>query len=110
MDPVFRRLSDEGALTSACTWVPADRMSSCTNEVIELGQLDNESIPIILIERSFLKVFLYESGLELKTCLFLWLRVSDIERHVPDCIHTYIMFLYPRLVQEFGSAIRQLYF
>lgn len=46
-------------------------MSSSTHEVIELREFNNKSIPIVLVEWTFLEVLLDEGRFELKFSLFL---------------------------------------
>ncbi len=60
MDPVLRRLSDEGALRTASAGITLHRMTTRPHEVVELRKLDDKRIPVILIERAFLQVILDE--------------------------------------------------
>src|SRR6266545_4267354 len=49
MHPIFGRLTDESTLITACASITLYRVTSSTNEVIELRELNNKGIPIILV-------------------------------------------------------------
>jgi hypothetical protein len=71
MDPVLGRLTDEGTLITSGTGITLSRMTTGTNEVVELGKFNNERVPIVLVERAFLEILLYERGFKLKFSSFL---------------------------------------
>jgi hypothetical protein len=49
-------------------------MPTRADEVVELGELDDEPVPVVLVERPFFEVVLNESGLEREFGLFLYAR------------------------------------
>jgi len=69
--PVFCCLPDKGILITTCTGIAYNRIPSRPHKVIQFGQLDNQRVPVILIERSFLKIILGECRLEGYASLFL---------------------------------------
>ena len=64
MNPILRCLPNESALASSGGGITPDRMSASSDEVIKLGQFDDDPIIVVLVERSFLKELLHESGLQ----------------------------------------------
>jgi hypothetical protein len=46
-------------------------MTAGSDEVIEFGEFDDDSIIVVLVEGPFLEVFLDESGLQGSVCPFL---------------------------------------
>lgn len=50
-NPVFRGISDEILLAATCCRVTFRRATACTHQVIESGELDNQSIVVVLPER-----------------------------------------------------------
>lgn len=97
VDPILRRLSDKRTLASTCARVSLNWVTACADQIIELGQLNNESIPIILVERPLFQIILYKSRFERTICLFLCIRtilagVSHKEELIMT-LFTYIMFL-----------------
>jgi hypothetical protein len=52
MDPIFRGLSNEGALGTSGRRITLNRVSTGSHEIIQAGKLDYEGIPIVLIERA----------------------------------------------------------
>lgn len=64
VNPVLCRLPNESTLIASGRGVPLNWMSASSDEIIELRELDNDSVIVILIERSFLEVFLNESRLQ----------------------------------------------
>ena len=59
-DPVFGSLSNKGALSSSSARVTLNWMTPRTYQVIQLGQFDDESIPVVLVKWPFLQVILDE--------------------------------------------------
>jgi hypothetical protein len=51
MDPIFRGLSNEGTLGTSGGRIALNWVSAGSHEIIQAGELDYESIPIVLIER-----------------------------------------------------------
>ncbi len=60
MHPILGRLSHKGALVSARTGVALHRVASRAHKVVQPRQLDNEPVPVVLIERPLLEVILHE--------------------------------------------------
>ena len=71
MHPVLGCLTDKSTLITSCASISLHRMTSSTHEVIELREFNNKSIPIVLVEWTFLEVLLDEGRFELKFSLFL---------------------------------------
>lgn len=69
--PVFRRLSDKRTLAAARAGVTLDGVAARAHQVVQLGQLDDERIPIVLVEGPFLEVVLHEGRLQREVRLFL---------------------------------------
>jgi hypothetical protein len=63
MYPVFGGLANESALRSACTRVTFYRVPLSPYKVIQAGKLDNDRVPIVFVERSFVKIVMDESCL-----------------------------------------------
>jgi hypothetical protein len=63
VNPIFGRLPNKSALVTSCRGIALDGMTPGSDQIIELGKLDDDSIVVVLVERAFLKVFLDESGL-----------------------------------------------
>ena len=51
MDPILCRLPDKILLTTSRSTVPLDRAASCSYKVVNLRQLDDESIVVVFEER-----------------------------------------------------------
>lgn len=64
MDPILCRLPNEGALASSGGGVTLDGMTTGSDEVMELGEFDDDSVVVVLVEGSFLEVLLDKSGLQ----------------------------------------------
>ena len=64
MDPVLRCLPNESALIASSRGIPFDWMPASSDEVIEFREFDNDSVVVILIERSFLEIPLDKSRLQ----------------------------------------------
>lgn len=71
MDPVLGCLSYECALVTACASIALHRMPPSTDQVIQSGKLDNECIPVNLVERTLLEIILYERCFQCTASLFL---------------------------------------
>ena len=71
VNPILRCLPDESALATPGGGVALDRMTTGSDEVIELGKFDDDSVIVILVERSFLEVVLNECGLQWPVGSFL---------------------------------------
>ena len=71
MDQVLSCLPYERALIATCTGVTLHGVATSADKVIEPRELDNQCIPINLVERSFLEVVLYKRCLQCATGLFL---------------------------------------
>jgi hypothetical protein len=76
MDPILRGLPDESALIAPCGGVSLDRMTASSDEVVELGEFDDDPIIVVLVERAFLEVFLNESRLQGSFRSFLYWKVN----------------------------------
>ena len=72
VDPILGCLANESALIAPGRGVSLNGMTAGSDEVIELGEFDDNSIVVVLVERSFLEVSLDESGLQGSVCSFLW--------------------------------------
>jgi hypothetical protein len=64
VDPILGCLAHESALAASSGGVTLDWMAAGPDEVVELREFDDKPIIVVLVERSFLKVFLDESGLQ----------------------------------------------
>lgn len=62
--PVFGGLPDKGTLTTSRTSVALNWMTSGSYKIVELRKLDDESIPVVTVERSLLQIVLDERRLE----------------------------------------------
>jgi len=71
MDPVLGRLTDKCTLITSRTGIALNRVATGTNKVVELGKFNDERVPIVFVEGTFLEIFLYERGFKLKFSLFL---------------------------------------
>jgi len=63
MHPVLCGLADESALRSACARVTFHRVPPSPYEVIEAGKLNNDRVPVVLVERPSVKIVADEGGL-----------------------------------------------
>lgn len=64
VDPVLRCLPNESALIASGGGIPFDWVTASSDEIIEFREFDNDSVVVILIERSFFEEFLDESRLQ----------------------------------------------
>lgn len=71
MNPILGRLSNESALVASGRGVALDGMTASSDKIIELGKFDDDSIVVVLVERSFLEVLLDEGGLQASLGSFL---------------------------------------
>lgn len=71
MDPILCCLSNESALASSGGGITLDRMTAGSDEVVELGEFDDEPIVVVLVERSFLEILLDKSGFQWSVGSFL---------------------------------------
>lgn len=69
--PIFCSLSHERVLVPTGAGITLDGMSASPNEIIKLREFDYKGVPVIFIERSFFKIFLYEGCFEWDVGLFL---------------------------------------
>ena len=58
--PVFSSLTNKSTLAPTSTRISLDRVSSRPNQIIQLRQLYNETIPVVFVERTLFKVILNE--------------------------------------------------
>jgi hypothetical protein len=58
--PVLGRLANKGALVATRTGITLDGVSSGSNEIVQFRELDDEGIPVVLVERLLLQVILNE--------------------------------------------------
>ena len=72
VDPILRCLSNESALISSGGSVALDGMTTGSDEVIEFGEFNDDSVIVVLVKRSFLEVSLDEGGLQGSVRPFLW--------------------------------------
>lgn len=70
VDPIFCCLSDKAGLGATGGAVTLDRVASGSDEVVELGQLDDGGVVVFLVEGLGLESCV-ESGSQVPTCLFL---------------------------------------
>lgn len=95
--PILRRLSDKRALITARTGITLHRVPTSAHEIIEFRKLDDEGVPIVLVERSLIQVVLDKRRLESKVGHFLMMMSIQIfgEETLRNMIQiTYIMFLW----------------
>lgn len=71
MDPVLGCLTDESALVTSSTGIALNRMTTGTNKVVELRKFNDECVPVVFVEWSFLQILLYERRFKMKFGLFL---------------------------------------
>lgn len=71
MDPILRRLPNESTLIASGRGIALDGMTTGSDEVIEFGELNDDSIVVVLIKRPFLEVSLDKNGLQGTVCAFL---------------------------------------
>ena len=71
MHPIFGGLTDKCTLIPTSAGISLNRMSAGANKVIELGEFNNEGVPVILVEWPFLKILLDEGRLQRDAGLFL---------------------------------------
>jgi hypothetical protein len=71
VDPVLGCLPNEGALIASSRGISFDWMTAGSDEIIEFREFDNDSVVVILVEWSFLEVFLDESRLQGSVSSFL---------------------------------------
>ena len=71
MDPILGRLPDKRALAPSSTRVALDRVPACAHKVVQVGQLDNQRVPVVLIEWTLFEVVLHKRRLERQARLFL---------------------------------------
>ena len=60
MHPVLRRLPDERALVPARAGVALHGVAARADEVVQLGELDDERVPFVFVEGPLFEVFLDE--------------------------------------------------
>lgn len=75
--PVLRRLSHERALAASRTAVPENGTTAGADDVVQIGELDDESVPVVFVEGTFFEVLVYEAFFERGLSLFLE-RESDM--------------------------------
>ena len=71
VDPVLCCLPNESALISPSRGVALDGVATCSDEVIEFGELDDDSVVVVLVEGPLLEELLDESGFQGPVCSFL---------------------------------------
>lgn len=71
VDPILGCLPNESALISPGRGIALDGMTAGSNEVIEFGEFDDDSVVVVLVEGPFLEVLLDESGFQGHVCSFL---------------------------------------
>ena len=69
--PVLCCLAHECALVAASTRVALDGMTARTDKVVQAGQLDDQTVPIVLVKGALLEEVLNECGFQRTVCLFL---------------------------------------
>src|ERR1700744_2888557 len=81
VDPIFCGLTDKVLLRAASGTVSLHRVTSCSNQVVEFGEVNYEGIVIVLEER-----FCFQAGCEGRTedqmCLFVMLLNDLLEASV----------------------------
>ena len=71
VDPVLGCLPNESALISPSRGVALDGVAAGSDEVIEFGELDDDSVVVVLVEGPLLEELLDESGFQGPVCSFL---------------------------------------
>lgn len=74
MHPILCGLTDKCTLIPPGARISLDRMSTGANKVIELGKFDDKCVPVVLVERPFLKILLDEGRFQRDAGLFLYCR------------------------------------
>ena len=69
--PVLCCLAYECALVAASARVTLDGMTARADKVVQAGELDDQTVPIVLVEGALLEVFLNERGFQRAVSLFL---------------------------------------
>lgn len=71
MHPILRRLPHERALAPPSTRVSEHGSAAGTDDVVEVGELDDEGVPVIFVEGTLFEVLVYEAFFEWFRGLFL---------------------------------------
>ena len=71
VDPVLGCLPNESALISPSRRVALDGVAAGSDKVIEFGELDDDSVVVVLVEGPLLEELLDESGFQGPVCSFL---------------------------------------
>lgn len=69
--PVLRRLPHERALAPTRTAVPENGTTAGADDVVQVGELDDEGVPVVFVEGAFFEVLVYEAFFERGGGLFL---------------------------------------
>lgn len=88
--PILGGLAHECTLITTCTGIALHRMATGADEVIQLGELHYEAIPIVLVKRTLLQISMNECGFQRATCLFLCMimrRQGWGQRNTGDFLH-----------------------
>lgn len=102
MYPVLGSLPNECTLVPACARVALNRMAPRAYQIVQLRKLDNESVPVIFVKWSLLKVVLDKCWFQGERGLFLKTLVR--RRSIPYD-NTYIMFLNFRNIRREFDAL-----
>lgn len=71
MHPILRRLSHERILAPARAAIPQNGPPAGADDVVEVGELDDEGVPVVFVEGAFFEVLVYETFFERCWGLFL---------------------------------------
>lgn len=71
MHPVLRRLPHERALAPASTAVSENGTTAGADDVVQVGELDDEGVPVVFVKGTFFEVLVDEAFFEGGWGLFL---------------------------------------
>lgn len=80
MHPILRRLPHKRALAPARATVPEHRPAPRAHDVVQVGELDDERVPVVFVEGPLFEGLVYEALFEGGGGLFLeWRRGGEGE-------------------------------
>ena len=71
VDPILRCLPNESALISSGRGIALDGMTTGSDEVIEFGEFDDDTVVVVFVEGTLLEVSLDEGRFQGPVCSFL---------------------------------------
>lgn len=74
--PILGSLSHESTLITTGRGVSLHGMPAGTDEIVELGKLDDDGIPVIFVEGALFEVFLNKGRFQPNVRLFLFAKIN----------------------------------